>query len=148
LALSNNSNTFLVWNNFYLGIKFGLCPFHLFSFLMKKPKSHELISIISIIIILIYFFFRNDYVLKALVLILFSITFTTKTIIVIEYIWMALLQILNAISSKIFLTAFYFIILMPYSLIYKCFKKFFIVSRNNKNNYPYSYGAKDFENPW
>ncbi len=115
---------------------------------MKKPNSHELISIISIIFLFAYLFFRNDLFVKALVLLLFCVTITTKTIIVLENIWMALMQILNSISSKIFLTAFYFVILMPYSIIYKCFKNILPERKNNLNNYPYTYRSKDFENPW
>jgi hypothetical protein len=148
LAFSNNSITFLFRNNFYLGIEFCVCTLYLFSFLMKKPNSHELISIISIIFLFAYLFFRNDLFVKALVLLLFCVTITTKTIIVLENIWMALMQILNSISSKIFLTAFYFVILMPYSIIYKCFKNILPERKNNLNNYPYTYRSKDFENPW
>jgi zinc transporter ZupT len=118
---------------------------------MKAKNLETILTIVTGFVILFYFF-RIDYLLWTAIVLgligMFSEWLSEK----ITWFWFKLAEILGFFSSKILLTAVFFILLMPVALLSRLFNKDKLQLKKGGNSYyverNQSFEPKDLENSW
>ena len=119
---------------------------------MKKEKTLETILTLVTVCILIFLKFKIKFLLPTAAILGLIGMFINPLVRLINKIWLKFSEILGAISSKILLSAIFFIFLTPISFFYRIFNKDVLMIRNkysstfNKRNHQYM--KEDFGNPW
>jgi zinc transporter ZupT len=120
----------------------------------SKMKAKNLETILTIVtgFVILFYFFRIDYLLWTAIVLgligMFSEWLSEK----ITWFWFKLAEILGFFSSKILLTAVFFILLMPVALLSRLFNKDKLQLKKGGNSYyverNQSFEPKDLENSW
>lgn len=132
--------------SFYLGFKYSLCPLYLFSFLMRKATSIEIISIIGLFLIVLFYITQNVIYFYLIAILLIASLIYPRFLEFLSSLWYYIAKFLNVVSSNIFLSLFYFIFLTPYSILYRSQKgKSRLIEKERGE---ITYDKKDFENLW
>jgi len=119
---------------------------------MKHEKVLEAILTIVGGLLVFYFIFEiTALIIIALCLIVLSLgskLFARKVV----WLWFKLSEVLGYISSRILLTAIFYLILFPIALLYKLFHKDNLALKRKTESYyterDHEYVPNDLENPW
>lgn len=124
-------------------------------FKLKRVESTSTIAV-GLLTIQYLFFIKTDsgnslfFYLGLLVLL--SGLFVPFVADLIAYGWEKLTELLGWINSRIILVLVYFLVLTPFSMVYRVFNKDNLGLKRKKNSYyhkrSYSYKKKDLENIW
>jgi Saxitoxin biosynthesis operon protein SxtJ len=119
---------------------------------MKKEKQLETILTICMGLIVIYCITHNKYILYLTILIGVSGLIIEKIAMAVTWLWTKLSEGLGFISSKLLLSAIFYLILSPIAFLFRLFKKGQLNLKNDKvslfKTRNHLYTSDDFENLW
>lgn len=122
---------------------------------LTREKQLEVILTISLGLIVLFFISKNKYVLFASLAVGALGLLSDKVSFGISSLWLKFGEILGAVTSKIILSAIFFLVLVPVALLSKIARKharFFHPFEKKSDSYyhirNHRYTTKDLENPW
>ncbi len=121
--------------------------------LSLKEKALQSILLVSLVLLIIYFYYQNlIFLIASLVLAILGVL-STRFRNFFHTQWMQLAHLLGRINGTILLTLIYFIVLTPIALLKRIIEgnskpKDNIENKSNFKTRNHQYEAKDLMNPW
>lgn len=119
---------------------------------MKWQQKHTSLTVIAIGFGILYFFFRKEWMLVPIAVVLIGFIFGNVGTFI-HLTWMMIAKVLGFINSRILLSIIFFLILTPIALLMRLLgKSSFVKSAKGKNslfvNRNHLYGKADLEAPF
>lgn len=124
----------------------------------KLKHNYETILAIVLFLLIIFLLVRRNnpinanYILYAAMIIGIAALLSKKFAGLCSYVWEKLMAVLGYVNSRILLSAIFFLVLFPISIISRIFRKDFLQLKRKQGSYyterGHTYVSKDLENPW